>query len=58
VTDETPKCPKCGGEMLFGYGLAGGGIGPYRYCDTYDCDFFDKTQDADGAARESQEKKP
>jgi hypothetical protein len=59
VTDET-KCPKCGGEILLGYGLAGGGIGGYRYCDTDDCDFFDKTQDADEerGARESQEKKP
>ena len=25
-------CEKCGGELEMGYGLAGGGIGPYLYC--------------------------
>ena len=40
------KCPKCGNESLgMGYGLAGGGIGVYFYCETEGCDYFDKTQD-------------
>ncbi len=39
-------CPKCGNETLgFGYGLAGGGIGPYSYCEAEGCDYFDKSQD-------------
>ena len=27
-------CPKCGGELEVGYGLAGGGMGSYQYCPT------------------------
>lgn len=44
-------CPKCGSETMFGYGLAGGGMGPYVMCDGPDegtCDFFMKKQDKDG----------
>lgn len=26
-------CPKCGGELQPGFGLAGGGYGPYWYCE-------------------------
>jgi hypothetical protein len=29
------KCPKCGRECQPGYGLAGGGIGPYWYCEEH-----------------------
>lgn len=25
-------CPHCQGELEFGFGLAGGGMGPYQYC--------------------------
>ena len=38
-------CEKCGKEMEMGYGLAGGGIGPYFYCTTEGCDGFKKFQD-------------
>jgi hypothetical protein len=38
-------CPKCGKEMEQGYGLAGGGIGVYFYCETEGCDGFIKFQD-------------
>lgn len=40
------KCPKCRGiRIMGGYGLAGGGIGIYKYCE--DCGtIFDKVQDA------------
>jgi hypothetical protein len=38
-------CEKCGKEMEVGYGLAGGGIGPYFYCTTEGCDGFKKFQD-------------
>lgn len=58
MTDETEKCPKCGADVDYGYGLAGGGIGPYRYCHGDDCDYFEKTQDQDDIPPESQEKKP
>ncbi len=26
------ECPVCGGEVTFGYGLAGGGLGGYTFC--------------------------
>lgn len=38
-------CEKCNKEMQSGYGLAGGGIGVYFYCDTEGCDTFHKFQD-------------
>lgn len=39
-----PACPKCGAELLNGFGLAGGGYGPYVMCSADGCDYFDKTQ--------------
>lgn len=38
-------CPKCGSKTGFfqGYGLMGGGCGPYEGCD--DCDYWHKTED-------------
>lgn len=45
---ECQPCPECGGEVTFGYGLAGGGGGGtgedqgpagYRMC--LDCDWLD-----------------
>lgn len=38
-------CPKCGAKTEPGYGLMGGGIGPYVVCFTEGCDFFAKQQD-------------
>jgi hypothetical protein len=35
-------CEKCGQEMEMGYGMAGGGIGPYFYCE---CGTFMKFPD-------------
>lgn len=46
------RCPKCGGEMTFGYGLAGGGIGGYVMCLEDSCDYFKKEQDKDAQAPE------
>ena len=40
-------CKKCGKEMRIGYGLAGGGFGPYFYCETEGCDGFEKFQDSE-----------
>ena len=38
------RCPYCHvGWLQIGYGLVGGGVGPYHYCDT--CDYFSKTFD-------------
>lgn len=38
-------CPKCGNELELGYGLAGGGIGPYEFCRNPACGYFAKHQD-------------
>jgi hypothetical protein len=40
-------CPKCGTATDFGFGLAGGGYGPYVYCLAESCDFFAKEQERD-----------
>lgn len=37
-----PPCPKCGEPTVEGFGLAGGGYGPYEYCETPDCGHFQK----------------
>lgn len=44
---EDDKCPKCGSEIVSGYGLAFGGMGVYYMCSNDDCDWFYKVQDAD-----------
>lgn len=33
-------CPKCGADVLLGYGLAAGGMGGYEFCDRTECDYF------------------
>lgn len=46
--DELPTtCPQCGATLCFGYGLMGGGMGPYVSCPGDDCYFFKKNQDKD-----------
>jgi hypothetical protein len=30
--DPDSRCPSCGAETETGFGLAGGGYGPYTYC--------------------------
>jgi hypothetical protein len=45
---DPTKCPKCGGTVVAGYGLAGGGMGAYWLClddRGADCDYFYKVQD-------------
>lgn len=38
---EPDTCPECGAKSLYtGFGLAGGGVGSYRFCTG--CDFFAK----------------
>jgi hypothetical protein len=32
LSDGPDVCPCCGGELIHGYGLAGGGIGVYLAC--------------------------
>jgi hypothetical protein len=39
-------CPTCGSKLEHGFGLAGGGFGPYTWCG--DCDFFAKRRLPDG----------
>jgi RNA polymerase subunit RPABC4/transcription elongation factor Spt4 len=43
--DAEPKCPDCGAHLIYGYGFAGGGLGPYKMCGS--CDYFEKEQDRD-----------
>jgi len=33
LAPEDSSCPHCGGELQTGFGLAGGGFGPYTYCE-------------------------
>ncbi len=42
-----PPCPKCGEPTYSGFGLAGGGYGPYAYCTAEGCDYFEKWQEMD-----------
>jgi hypothetical protein len=35
--DQNHKCQHCGTLLEAGYGLAGGGIGPYMYCPNERC---------------------
>jgi hypothetical protein len=44
-------CPKCGTELERGYGLAGGGIGPYEYCPKDGCGYFTKSQETQNPRR-------
>jgi hypothetical protein len=40
---DASRCPKCGEpEPVLGFGLAGGGYGPYALCNNADCDWFVK----------------
>lgn len=44
------KCPMCGGAVEMGFGLAGGGYGPYWFCDSEEapgCLWFVKRQSED-----------
>lgn len=37
-----PPCPACAAPLIEGFGLAGGGYGPYEVCDG--CGYFNKHQ--------------
>jgi len=39
-------CPKCGkGHVVQGFGLMGGGMGGYEFCDADNCHYFEKEQE-------------
>ncbi len=40
------ECPKCGGEMDYGYGMAMGGLGSYEYCCV--CPYAQASPDLEG----------
>jgi len=45
------KCPECGGPTLRGFGLMGGGYGPYVFCASEvdaQCDWMFKRQEKVG----------
>jgi hypothetical protein len=37
---DLEKCPKCGAWITHGFGLMGGGFGPYKFCNNEQCDWF------------------
>lgn len=40
------QCPDCGVDLETGFGLAGGGYGPYLYCPSETCGkYFEKFQE-------------
>jgi hypothetical protein len=41
---EFEKCPKCGSWIDIGFGLMFGGYGPYKFCQSDECDWFYKEQ--------------
>ena len=47
TNDDVSECPDCKVLLEFGYGLAGGGMGPYEYCPQCGA-VYNKTQDHDG----------
>ena len=44
INDLPGICPKCKASTERGFGLAGGGYGPYVLCTRDKCDFFKKIQ--------------
>lgn len=40
-------CPKCGEQLIMGFGLAGGGFGPYTMCPTGCKEGFEKFPEGD-----------
>lgn len=45
VEQEEDECPRCNKKTLVhGFGLCGGGYGPYSYCTDEACGYFEKTQ--------------
>lgn len=49
---DVDVCPKCGAGVIHGYGLMGGGMGPWVICETDSCTFFMKEQDLEGMDEE------
>ncbi len=45
--EEKQQCIHCGTDLEMGYGMAGGGMGPYLYCPNENCKepTFEKFQD-------------
>lgn len=41
------RCPRCGDELVEGYGLCGGGIGTYWLCGAEQCDYIFKPNPED-----------
>jgi len=37
---DIEKCPRCGAWIELGYGLMGGGFGPYKFCQNEACDWM------------------
>jgi len=46
---EPETCPQCGSVLMWGYGLAAGGIGQYVICTGRACPFIEKRSEDDGS---------
>lgn len=42
---DMESCPKCGADIVLGYGLAFGGCGAYKFCEREGCEWFWKQED-------------
>jgi len=42
LTKDGMRCPKCGDELIAGFGLLGGGYGPWIVCNNPGCGFTKK----------------
>jgi len=45
---DIEACPKCGFDIVLGFGLMFGGYGEYKFCEGDDCDWYWKRQDLEG----------
>ena len=42
---DIEACPKCGSDIVLGFGLMFGGFGRYKFCESADCDWRWKKED-------------
>lgn len=44
AADRGDGCPRCGNDLIGGFGVAGGGYGPWYICARADCQYFIKRE--------------
>lgn len=58
MTQDPETCPQCGGPVVHGYGLMGGGMGHYVVCENDACGWMWKEQDRDLPPKEPDAETP